>query len=257
MAERGAAGEVFTFVLVHGAWHGGWCWRRVADRLRAGGHRVFAPTCTGLGERAHLLARGITLATFVRDIAGVIEAEELADVVLVGHSFGGLAISGVADLMPEAIRHLVYLDALLVEPGRAPFDVLPPEVVADRRRAAEETSGSVSLPVPPPAAFGVFDPQDAAWLARRLTPHPLGTYESPLALASPVGNGLPRTYVACAAPAYPALDGVKAWVRRQEGWGWREIETGHDAMVSAPDAVVALLLDLARARPRDGRLSPS
>ncbi len=115
-----------TFVLVHGAWHGGWCWVRVADILRSQGHRVFTPTCTGLGERAHLLSKDITLDTFVRDVAGTIAAEELTEVVLVGHSFGGLAISGVAEAMPERLRHLVYLDALIVQPGARPSTACRP-----------------------------------------------------------------------------------------------------------------------------------
>ena len=124
-----------TFVLVHGAWHGGWCWSRVADRLRAAGHQVFTPTQTGLGERKHLLSKDITLDTFRTDIVNVIEAEELSKIVLVGHSFGGLAISGVADVMPERIRHLVYLDLLVVEGGKSPFDSLPADVVAARRKS--------------------------------------------------------------------------------------------------------------------------
>src|ERR1700720_1352150 len=107
-----------TFVLVHGAWHGGWCWSRVADRLRAAGHQVFTPTQTGLGERKPLLSKDITLDTFTRDIVNVIEAEELSNVILVGHSFGGHAISGVAGAMPEKISHLVYLDSLMVEGGK-------------------------------------------------------------------------------------------------------------------------------------------
>ncbi|BAQ46666.1 alpha/beta hydrolase [Methylobacterium aquaticum] len=235
-----------TFVLVHGAWHGGWCWVRVADRLRAQGHRVLSPTCTGLGERAHLMSRAITLDTFVQDIAGTIAAEELTDVVLVGHSFGGLAISGVAEAMPERLRHLVYLDALIVEPGRSPFDGLAREVVAARRRAAAESSGGVSLPPPPAVAFGVLDSADAAWLERRLTPHPLGTYESPLPIRGPVGNGLPRTYVDCTTPSYATLDRVKDWVRAQPGWNWRNLATGHDAMVSAPGPLADLLVELGR-----------
>ncbi|MGF3022799.1 alpha/beta fold hydrolase [Methylobacterium aquaticum] len=238
--------EGLTVVLVHGAWHGGWCWVRVADILRGQGHRVFTPTCTGLGERAHLLSDTITLDTFVRDVAGVIAAEELTEVVLVGHSFGGLAISGVAEAMPERLRHLVYLDALIVQPGRAPFDGLPPEVVAARRRAAAESSGGLSLPPPPAAAFGVLDPADAAWVERRLTPHPLSTYESPLPIQRPVGNGLPRTYVDCTTPSYATLDGVKDWVRREPGWGWRDLATGHDAMVSAPGPLARLLVELGR-----------
>ncbi|MFE1602061.1 alpha/beta fold hydrolase [Methylobacterium sp. ID0610] len=247
--QRDGREDGLTFVLVHGAWHGGWCWRRVADRLAAEGHRVFTPTCTGLGERAHLLSRAITLDTFVQDVAGVIAAEELDDIVLVGHSFGGLAVSGVADAMPERIRHLVYLDSLLVEPGRSPLSALAPEVAEARRRAAAERSGGVSLPVPPPEVFGVTEAADAAWLARRLTPHPLGTYESPLHLRGPVGNGLPRTYVDCTRPAYAALNGVKAWVRRQSGWGFVALEAGHDAMVSAPDALTRLLVELGTSRP--------
>jgi pimeloyl-ACP methyl ester carboxylesterase len=236
-----------TFVLVHGAWHGGWCWRRVSDRLRAAGHRVFTPTCTGLGERAHLLSREITLDTFAKDVAGVIEAEELRNVILVGHSFGGLPISGVAEMMADRIRHLVYLDSLVVQPGKSPFDGLPPDIVATRIKAAEETSGGLSLPTPPPSVFGVTDEADAAWIKRRLTPHPLGTYKSPLNIKNPVGNGLPRTYISCTSPAYTALDGVKAWVKQQPGWTWAEIATGHNAMVTAPDELTRMLVGIASA----------
>ena len=231
-----------TFVLVHGAWHGGWCWSRVADRLRAGGHRVFTPTQTGLGERSHLLSKDITLDTFTNDIAGVIEAEELSDVVLVGHSFGGNAISGVADRMGERIRHLVYLDSLVVEGGQAPFDNLASEVVAARRKAAEESSGGVSLPNPAPSVFGVLDAADAEWVRRRLTPHPISTYLSRLNIKGPVGNNLPRTYVHCTTPSYAALQASRDWVKAQQGWRWAEIATGHDAMVSAPDELTRLLI---------------
>jgi pimeloyl-ACP methyl ester carboxylesterase len=231
-----------TFVLVHGAWHGGWCWRRVADRLRAGGHQVFTPTQTGLGERKHLMSKDITLDTFTKDIANVIETEELSNLILVGHSFGGLAISGVADTMPERIRHLVYLDSLIVEGGKTPFDGLPPDVVAGRRKAAEETSGGLSLPTPPPAAFGVSDATDTDWVKRRLTPHPLGTYTSPLNIKGPVGNNLPRTYIHCTNPSYAALQASRDWVKAQQGWRWADIATGHDAMVMAPDELSKMLV---------------
>jgi pimeloyl-ACP methyl ester carboxylesterase len=231
-----------TFVLVHGAWHGGWCWSRVADRLRAAGHQVFTPTQTGLGERKHLLSKDITLDIFTKDIVNVIEAEELSNVVLVGHSFGGLAISGVADAMPDKIRHLVYLDSLMVEGGKSPFDSLPPDVVAARRKAAEESSGGLSLPAPPPSAFGVSDAKDTEWVKRRLTPHPLGAYTSPLNIKGPVGNNLPRTYIACTNPSYAALEGSRKWVKAQPGWRWAEIATGHNAMVMAPDELTRMLI---------------
>ena len=243
--EETADGPGKVFVLVHGACHGGWCWRDVADRLRASGHRVFTPTCTGLGERAHLMSREITLDTFTQDIAGVIEAEELQDIILVGHSFGGLPVSGVADIMPDRIRHLVFLDALLAQPGRSAFDGLPPEIAAARRKVAEETSGGLSFPAPPPSAFGVTREADAAWVERRLTPHPLGTYTSPLNIRNAPGNELPRTYIACTNPAYTTLDGIKAWVRQQPGWRWAEIATGHDAMVTAPEELTRMLAGVA------------
>jgi pimeloyl-ACP methyl ester carboxylesterase len=231
-----------TFVLVHGAWHGGWCWSRVADRLRAGGHQVFTPTQTGLGERKHLLSKDITLDTFTRDIVNVIEAEELSNVVLVGHSFGGLAISGVAGTMPERLRHLVYLDSLMVEGGKRPFDSLPPDVVAARMKAADETSGGLSLPAPPPSAFGVSDAKDTDWVKRRLTPHPLGTYTSTLNIKGPVGNNLPRTYIHCTNPSYAALQASRDWVKAQQGWRWADISTGHDAMVMAPEELTKMLI---------------
>jgi pimeloyl-ACP methyl ester carboxylesterase len=236
-----------TFVLVHGAWHGGWCWSRVADRLRAAGHRVFTPTQTGLGERKHLLSKDITLDTFTKDIVNVIEAEELANIVLVGHSFGGNAISGTADAIPGKIRHLVYLDSLMVDAGKAPFDNLPPDVVAARRKAADETSGGLSLPAPPPSAFGVSDASDTEWVKRRLTPHPLGTYTSKLNIKGPVGNNLPRTYIACTSPSYAALQASRDWVKARAGWRWAEIATGHDAMVMAPDELTRMLIDVANA----------
>lgn len=235
------------FVLVHGAWHGGWCWARVAPLLRAAGHAVFTPTLTGLGERRHLISRDITIATFTLDLMNVIEMEELSDIVLVGHSFAGLPVSGVADRMPERLRHLVYLDSLLVQPGQSPFDGLSPAVVAARRRAAQETSGGLSLPVPPAEAMGITQPADAAWITRRMTPHPISAHESKLELTHALGNGLARTYVDCTAPRYATLDGVKARIKGQPGWGWRDLATGHDAMVSAPEALAAMLLEIAAA----------
>ncbi len=239
--KRGAAR---TFVLVHGAWHGGWCWRDVADRLRAAGHRVWTPTQTGLGERAHLLSKAVTIDTFVDDIANVLRFERLEDVVLVGHSFGGLAVSGVADRHPQLLRHLVYLDALMVPGGQSAFQQLPGDVVGARLKAAEESSGGVSLPAPPASAFGLTKEEDQRQIADRLTPHPLNTYTSDLKLRHPVGNGVARTYIVCTSPMYPALAKSRAWVKEQ-GWPVLELATGHDAMVSAPAELAAMLAKLA------------
>ena len=233
-----------AFVLVHGAWHGGWCWRIVADRLRRLGHRVITPTCTGLGDRAHLMSSTITLDTFTQDVMAAIEMEELQDIVLVGHSFGGLPASGVADRMPERIRALLFLDSLLIQPGQCAFDALTPETQA-ARHAAAAPGGGLSLPVPSATALGVTGPE-AAWLARRLTPHPLSTFTSPLRLQSPVGHHIPVTYIACTDPPYPPLDGVRHWARAQSGWAWRELAASHDAMVTHPERLTDLLLELSQ-----------
>jgi pimeloyl-ACP methyl ester carboxylesterase len=233
-----------TFVLVHGAWHGGWCWRAVAEMLRAAGHRVFTPTQTGLGERAHLLSRETTLDVFIEDIAQVLHFEQLEDVVLVGHSFGGIAISGVADRMPERLRQLVYLDSLILQHGQTALGQVPPDVAAARVQAAQESSGGLSLPAPPATAFGLLRDEDIAAVGPRLTPHPMATYTSPLRLKHELANGVARTYIVCTQPGYATLARSRD-LARALGWPLREIATGHDAMVSAPAELAAMLTDIA------------
>jgi pimeloyl-ACP methyl ester carboxylesterase len=229
------------FVLVHGAWHGGWCWQYVAESLRTAGHRVFTPTLTGLGERAHLLRADTGLATCIDDICAVILNEELDDVVLVGHSFAGPVISGVADRMPERLSQLVYLDALVVQHGQSALSVLRPEVQRERSRTID--AEGLRMAIPEPDKFGVTDPVQAAWLRRRLTPHPLNAYTDPLQLRHALGNGLRKTYIAVTGPWYPPLAEIRDWIRQQPDWAWREIAAGHDAMVTSPAALSQLLCD--------------
>jgi pimeloyl-ACP methyl ester carboxylesterase len=239
MPRRTRAQAAKTFVLVHGAWHGGWCWAKVAAILRGRGHQVITPTQTGLGERSHLLSKQITLDTFVDDIVNVLKWEDLTDVILVGHSFGGNAISGTADRVRERIRQLVYLDAVILENGQSVFSLLPKQVVESRIKAAEP-SGGVSIPPPRAAAFGISDATQAAWVEGKLTPHPLGTYTSPLKLANKVGNGLPAYYIVCTDPIYGPLQASRDWVKNN-GMRMVEIKTGHDAMVTAPQQLAEML----------------
>jgi pimeloyl-ACP methyl ester carboxylesterase len=243
--SNSAALESHTFVLVHGAWHGGWCWRRVAARLRAAGHAVYTPTLTGLGERAHLLRSGLTIGDFATDVVNVIEAEELERVILVGHSFAGGPISVVADRKPEALEGLIYLDAVVLEDGESAFSKLEPAVVAQRMKLARETSGGLTMPPPPPSAFGVTETKDAGWLQRRLTPHPLNSYQEPIVLNHPLGNGVKKTYIACTDPAYTPLVPTHEWVRRQSAWQYLELSSGHDAMVMHPEALAEVLVGCA------------
>ncbi len=234
-----------NFVLLHGAFHGGWCWRFVAERLRARGHHVTTPTQTGVGERRHLISRKLTLDDFTTDLVNHITMEDLTDIVLVGHSFGGGPISGAADRMPERIRHLVYLDARVLENGQAPFDLGVADINEARRRSAIDSSGGLSIPPPTPLSFGVPDGPLADWLRSHLTPHPLSTFQTKLTLRHPVGNDRPKTYIACTDPLYPSLADTRAMLRGRADWNWREIATGHDAMVTAPDELAMMLEEIA------------
>ena len=233
-----------AWCMVHGSWCGGWFFDPVADRLRAASHRVFTPTQTGLGERNHLLSRDITLDTFVEDLVNVLEWEELHDVILVGHSAAGGPITGVVDRMPERIRHVVYLDAIILQDGQSLFSASPPEVVAARRKAAQEVGG-VSV-VPPPLAgvstLGLSDGPIADWFRRRATAQPIATYEAPLKLSNPaIGNGRPCTYVAFTNPAFPSPEPSRRWARTKPSWAWMELAAGHAAPIIVPDKVAEVL----------------
>lgn len=234
-----------TFVLLHGAFHGGWCWRAVAAALRAAGHSVFTPTLTGLGERRHLMSATLTIDSFVADITNLIEAEDLSDVTLVGHSFGGAVISGVADRMPERLRRLVYLDAVTPLAGKSLFEMMPERERAARMAAlARLPDGQTQVPPPGAEHFGIEDIVQAAWVGSRLTPHPTGGYTSPVVLRNPIANGVPAAYIRCTAPVFPINDPCAAFAAAQPGWQYREIATGHNAMISAPAELARLLLSL-------------
>jgi pimeloyl-ACP methyl ester carboxylesterase len=236
-----------AFVLVHGAWHGAWCWARVLPALRAAGHEAHAVTLTGVGERAHQLARGITLDAHVSDVVNLIVCEELSQVVLVGHSYGGLVITGAADrlLARQAglLRHLVYIDAVVPHPGEAWATHHAPELVATRL-AASAAHPQGALPPPEAALYGLTG-ADCDWVNRRQTPHPFGQYQEPLAFDATRLAALPRTFIDCTSPAWPSIAPMRQRVRSEPGWRVRELATGHDAMVSAPGPLTRLLLEAA------------
>ena len=230
-----------TYVLVHGAYGGGWIWRDVADGLRKQGHRVWTPTQTGLGERAHLMSRQITVDTHIDDVASVIETDELRNIILVGHSYGGMAVTGVADRMTDRIRHVVYLDALIPENGDTAFTVLPAGLADSRRKVAREQGGGVALPVPGADAFPIPDGPAKEWFMRRLRPHPIGTYESVVRLSKPAGAGLPVTYVSYTNPALASIEPSRQRARAKTGWRFMELAVPHDVEVPMPEKVVELL----------------
>jgi pimeloyl-ACP methyl ester carboxylesterase len=243
-----------SFVLVHGAWHGGWCWQRVAVALAAQGpHRVFPVTLTGLGERAHLLSSLITLETHIADVAGVIEAEELQDVVLAVHSYAGMIGTAIADRMPQRLKHLVYVDAVVPKPGES-WSSTHASATREARLAAAKASPEYSFPPPDPAVFGLAA-EDHAWVKRRQTPHPGHTYQAPLQFDPHRVATVARTFVDCTRPKLATIDSIRPRVRDARYWdgawaggaGMRivELETGHDPMVSAPAELARVLMDCA------------
>ena len=231
-----------TFVLVHGAWHGGWCWRRVADRLRGGGHLVFTPTLTGLGERSHLLRVGIDLKTHIADVVNVMKWEGLSDIVLCGHSYGGMVISGVAEALPQAIRSIVFLDAFVPRHGEAVQDLTGPAVREAVLAALQR--GDIVIPARPAEAFGV-NPADRAWVDRLCVGQPIGTFTDKIALTGARDRIARKSYIRAKSYANPGFDRALGDVRSDPSWRSYELPSGHDVMVDMPERLAEILLEVA------------
>ena len=232
----------YTFVLVHGAWHGGWCWLRVADRLRGGGHTVFTPTLTGLGERSHLLRAGIDLKTHIVDVVNVMKWEGLSDVVLCGHSYGGFVISGVAEQMAPAIRSIVFLDAFVPRNGECVLDLTGAAVQEGVRNALQR--GDIVIPPRPAEAFGV-NPADRAWVDRLCVGQPIGTFTDKIALTGARDRIARR---AISAPrATPIRASTAPWARCApiRRGAATKCPSGHDVMVDMPERLAEILLEVA------------
>ena len=228
-----------NFVLVHGAWRGGWCWRHVAPLLRAAGHEVYAPSLTGLGERRHLAAKHIDLEIHIEDVKQLLEMQDLARVVLVGHSYGGMVISGAADRAPERIERLVYLDAFVPEDGDRLIDHVVPERAARMREEGERT-GFVSPP--PMSLWGLRKREHLDFVGPREVKHPYATMVQKIKLTSEQAKAIPRTFIYCASPATGSFDHFAAKLRHDPAWRFHELQTGHDAMILMPEEVARLLL---------------
>lgn len=228
-----------TFVLLHGAWHGGWAWQRVVPLLRAAGHEVHAPTLTGLSDRAHLLNPSVGLGTHVQDVVALLEAHDAQDVVLVGHSYAGQVVTGVADRIPDRLAQRVYLDAFVGDDGDAGIDLLPEKVAGHYRESVAGPGFGWLIPVRSLTVLGVREPSDVDWLAPRLTPHPWLTYTEPLRLTG-AGESVPAVFVEC-------TDWMRVFQAHAEraaarGWPVHTLSTGHEAMVTAPAGLAELLL---------------
>jgi pimeloyl-ACP methyl ester carboxylesterase len=249
-----------TYVLVGGAWLGGWCWQRVARRLRDEGHDVYPATLTGLGERVHLASPQVDLETHITDVVNLIEFEDLTDVVLLGHSYGGLVVTGAADRIPERISELVYLDTAPLPDGAVMIEKFPPEARQRIEKQVEESGDGWRFPIPPKEELanmasleGVAE-DHLRLLYSRATAQPFGTYTQPLRLRNPARQALPKVGILCSfslaqvkemiASGHPLFRGVAG-----PEWRFVELPTGHWPMFSRPEGLAELLLDLPSKKP--------
>jgi pimeloyl-ACP methyl ester carboxylesterase len=232
-----------TYVLVHGAWHGSWCWERVRKSLRDAGHKVFTPTLTGLGERSHLNSAAINLSTHIADVVNLLRWEDLSDVILCGHSYGGNVIRGVADRTPERIRTLVYLDAFVPEDGECLFDFLSPEWAQQMRLQAQTAGDGWNVPPILAERFNV-NLQDAAWVNTQCTSQSIASFEEHLRLNRVPSHTHSATHILATgwenSPFRPAHERAKA-----KGWKTRTVTCGHEVMLDLPGELTDLLLEFA------------
>jgi pimeloyl-ACP methyl ester carboxylesterase len=226
--------KMANFVLVHGAWHGGWCWVRVAAQLVQQGHRVLIPTLTGLGDRVHLLNRDVNLDTHIQDVIGTIEAEELTEVTLCGHSYGGVVITGAADRVADRISSIVYLDAFIPEDGQAQRDLISVKRQADADLMVSEQGDGWKVPPRSAESFMVQSPEDRDWVNRRCVPHPYATMTQPVSLTGNWKNISRKTFIKAGLYTTSPFGPFAEAAKNDPDWQYEEIDAGHDIMLDAP-----------------------
>lgn len=233
-----------VFLLVHGAMHGGWCWRRLVPYLQKEGHEVFTPTLTGMGERSHLITRETGLYTHVDDLLGVLKFEDLSDTIVVGHSYAGLVITQLAEVAFERIQGMIYLDAFLARGGQCLFDLL--HEVTQKFYLDWSKQAGEGWRLRPSDAFltrwGLINPDDIAWVAPRLTDIPMKCYFDKLDLKRHAADSLPKTYIHCTrGPMASALEPFSNYAKAKK-WRYNEIDAMHDVMVTEPEKLAELIL---------------
>jgi pimeloyl-ACP methyl ester carboxylesterase len=250
-----------TYVLVPGAWLGGWAWEPVTRRLQAQGHDVHPVTFTGLGERSHLASPEVDLDTYIADVVDLVESEDLHDVVLVGHSYGGHVVTAVADRIPDRISLLAFLDAGPSPDEAAFLDLQPPAARELIERLAEEAGEGWRIPLPTweelegvmGASLEGLGQEERDHMRARATAQPLRTWTQPVSLKNPAREGLPKLLIICSIPLVQVRQMIASghpWFAALAGpeWSFLELPTGHWPMFSVPDSLASLLLDLAPAR---------
>jgi pimeloyl-ACP methyl ester carboxylesterase len=235
-----------TIVLAHGAWSAGWAWKKMRPLFAAAGHEFFSPTYTGVGERAHLAHPDIDLSTHIQDVTAVFDFEDLKDVTLLGHSYGGMVATGVADRIPERIRRVVYIDAFAPEDGQSLFDLVGPKVEANMRAGAAKDGDGWKLPLNPMPAD--TSPEDQAWAIPRRRPQPIKTFEQNIRLQP--GRPMPSRHYIYAKRSGPG-DVFRQFGERAKhdtSWSYHEIDASHNPHITCPDVLMALLTQIMAGR---------
>lgn len=237
---QSAAGAGRTFVLIHGAWHGGWCWKPVRERLEALGHRVLTPSLTGLADRSHLMSRDIVLQTHIDDIVNLYRWEDLSDVTLVAHSYGGWPVSGALDAVQDRTAAVVFVDAFVPETGQAGRDLTSPRI----RQILDESlaKGEAARPAPDAAVFKLARAEDAEWVNARMTPQPNGVAVTPITLTGGREAVARKVYVRGTLYPNDSFDRYAAAAETGPGWTAARLDCGHHVMLDQPDALTEIIL---------------
>ncbi len=232
--------NMLNFLFIHGSWHGSWVWDDIKSELLEKSFNVSCPNLTGLGERKHLISNKITIDTFINDVENHIMYQEIENLVLIGHSFAGSVLSGLADKIKEKIKLLIYFDSIILLNGETSFDALPKTTVEERIQLSKNFDNGISIPVPSAESFGIYDIKQSLLLQKKLTPMPLSSFQSKLNLKNDIGNGLPLCYIKCKDPIYKPLELSRKRVE-EFGWPTYNLNAGHDGMVSHPHDTINLL----------------
>jgi len=231
-----------TFVLVHGTWHGGWCWRRVVDALEKKGHKVYAQSLTGVGDRSHLLTKDVNLTTHANDVANVVKWDDLKDIVLVGHSSAGFVITQAAELIGPSVASIVYLDAFVPQPGDSLIALANP----GPKKAMEDAVARGDLVAKPvPAAAFKVNEKDRAWVDAKCTPHPLAAIAQKIETVGAHEKIARKTYIRATGWDSPVFEQTLAKMKATPGWKTYEVVSGHDVMIDQPERLVEILLEVA------------
>lgn len=233
-----------TYLLVHGAWHGGWCWTRVARTLRDAGHDVYTPTLTGLGERAHLAGPDVDLECHINDVLGVIDNEELSDIVLCGHSYGGQVTTPVLDRRVNKFRAAIWLDAFVPTDGQSLMDGWPPERAQHIREQVATTGEGWKIEPMPPDYFGVMREEDADWVTRRCVSQPIKTFSQAVYLSGAWESVPTKMYLLAENHPNSSFDRFSIPLSKKPDWDVRVVAAGHDVMIDTPDLLAEIFLEL-------------